>query len=131
MLKGFETETKPLTVDEANILDPLVRGLNNHKGEDQAIKAKDIIAAMRALGEGDEFSALAKFNGARLRKLVNHIRREGLIVELVSTSKGYWVETDREKIKDCITSLHQRATAIQEVSTAMAMRWNNNENQTT
>lgn len=130
MLKGFGTETKPLTEDEVDLLEPLMQGFNSHKGEDNAIKAKDIISGMRALGKDADFKPLARFSGARLRKLVNHIRREGLIVELVSTSKGYWVETDREKIKDCIISMHQRAQAIQAVSTAMAMRWNNNENQT-
>lgn len=131
MIKGFETETKPLTEDEAKTLPWLITGFNNHKGEDNAITASNIISSMRLTGTERDMKTLMKFNGARLRKLVNHIRREGLIKELVSTSKGYWVETDREKIKDCITSMHQRATAIQAVSSAMAMRWNNNENQTT
>ncbi len=131
MIKGFEKETKPLTEDDLKILPFLISGLNNHKGEENAIKAEDIVSSMRMTGERKEMKAMSKFGGARLRKLVGHIRREGLIKELVSTSKGYWVETDREKIKHCITSLHQRATAIQSVSSAMAMRWNNNENQTT
>jgi carbamoylphosphate synthase small subunit len=121
MIKGFEEESKPLTPEEAKLIEPLVKGFNGHTGEENAIKAHEIIESMKKWCSNNDVKIT--FNGSRLRKLVNHIRLNGLIEELIATSKGYWVETNREKIKDCITSLHQRANAIQAVSSAMANRW--------
>lgn len=124
MIPGFEEQTKPLTPEEDAMLPFLILGFKAHRGEANAIKTKDIIAGMRKVGAEKKIKYMDKFTGDRLRKMVNHIRRHGYIKELVSTSKGYWVETDMKIIAKCIGSIHARGKAILNVSAAMSKRWN-------
>ena len=52
-----------------------------------------------------------KVTGARLRKLVNFIRRHGL-APIISTSRGYYTSWDKQEILNQINSLNDRAEGI-------------------
>jgi hypothetical protein len=60
-----------------------------------------------------------KITGARLRKLINYIRRKDMIPCLVASSKGYYIATDNEDMRRFVTSLQQREDAIRAVRIAM------------
>ena len=112
MIEGFEDHTQPLTDYERDILLPvIVKGLNRKVGENNSITSKEIIRRLSGLGY--------KISGARLRKIVNHIRIKGLIKCLMASSKGYWIESDAQKVMDYILSLEQRAESIQNVAESL------------
>ena len=112
MIEGFEEHTQALTDYERDILLPvIVKGLNRKIGEDNSITSKEIIRKLTDLGY--------KISGARLRKIVNHIRIKGLIKCLMASSRGYWIEDDPQKLMTYIISLEQRAESIQNVAESL------------
>ena len=108
MINGFEKETHELTDYEMFLLPKIVIGLKTKVGETKAITNKEMVDKLRLLDY--------KVNPARIRKIINHIRINRLIINLVSSSKGYWVENNIDRIKSYIESLEQRANEIQRVA---------------
>lgn len=112
MINGFESETCELNLDEIAICDYVVKRLRHNTGKDNAVTSKKIMSKINeSLG--------VKIDGSRLRKIVNHIRRNDLLPGLVASSLGYYIETDREEILKYIQSLRQRAEAIMAVANSM------------
>lgn len=111
MINGFEEYTKELNSDENKMLPRIAKGLNTKRGIDNAVKNDAIVEGMRKLGH--------KLGNARVRKLINVIRRYGLVNFLIASSKGYHVATSREEVVDYIESLKQRESAIAEVRSAL------------
>lgn len=105
MIEGFEKQTHPLTQKELFLIDPICRGLQAHVGEDKAITNFQMRAGLELSGHG-------KISDARIRKIINHIRAEHLVHNVIATSKGYWIETDPEKVRKYVQSLYDRASAI-------------------
>lgn len=105
MITNFEEITNPLSDDELKLLPLLLRGFIRHS-EDNPIKAPAIIEAINCRSD-----IPIKLTGPRLRKLCNHIRRNGLL-PLIATSKGYFTSHDPEVIQEQIRSLRERADAI-------------------
>lgn len=102
MINGFENITADLSEYEKSVLMPLViRGLKTKVGEHNAITSTKMIKALRDRGH--------KLDGARLRKIIHVIRVKGLVPCLVASSKGYWIETSFEKLKEYKKSLKKRA----------------------
>ena len=108
MINGFEKETHELTDYEMFLLPKIVIGLKTKVGETKAITNKEMVDKLRLLDY--------KVNPARIRKIINYIRINRLIINLVSSSKGYWVENNIDRIKSYIESLEQRANEIQRVA---------------
>lgn len=110
MVENFEDITAPLTEDEYKVLPFIVAGLER-RTRDNPVKSKEIEDAVNArlstYGVGPKF----KLSGARLRKVVNHIRQAG-IIPVIATSSGYYTTQDPEDIKSNIRSLEDRAAAI-------------------
>lgn len=106
MIKGFEQYTQPLDDYERDVILPLlVRGLKTKIGKQQAIKNEAMISALKTRG-------LKKINPARIRKIINHIRVNGLIRNLVASSNGYYIELDLEERKKYAESIRQRAESM-------------------
>ena len=104
-LINFEEQTAPLSDYEREVLLPLfVRGLRTKIGKDQSITSKEIISALTKTGH--------KVNGARVRKIINHIRINGIIRNLIATSNGYHISKCPEEIARYRESLVQRASSI-------------------
>lgn len=112
MINGFTQQTEPLTDYERNTLLPVIcRGLSNKFGEAKAITNSAITRAMKGAGY--------QLNEARVRKIINHIRVNGMIRWLIATSKGYYIATSREEMEDYIGSLRGRELAIRAVRESM------------
>ncbi len=69
-------------------------------------KSNEIVNYVNDFGTTD-----SKFTDVRLRKIVNYYRTNA-ILPIMSSSKGYFVSYDKDKILTMIKSLSQRATAI-------------------
>lgn len=112
MLEGFENETKPLTAYESDVLLPVMRKcLSRHIGEDRAVKNFQMCEALEKNGY--------KVSEARIRKLINHIRINGLVECLVATSKGYYIAENTSEVRSHISSLRGREEAIRAVRLAL------------
>jgi hypothetical protein len=105
MITNFEKETCPLTDDEKNFVQLVIQGLST-KTKDNPVKS-DVIC--EKLNEKYNFGC--KMTGARLRKITNFIRSEG-ILPVIATSNGYYCSYDKREIEDQIKSLYERAEAI-------------------
>lgn len=108
MIIGFEEETKPLTTEEISMVGLFVKGFQGKIGESSAVTAAEIEYKMKALGYS--------MSGARVRKIINHLRVKKLVKNLVATSKGYYIEQDPEKVKLYAAGLKARADAIMAVA---------------
>lgn len=107
MIQNFEDFTEELNPDEIKLIKPLIEGLRT-KTKDNTIKAPVIV---RKMNEYALKNNLTKITEPRLRKLVNHIRVNGLL-PVIATSQGYYVSYDKQEILDQINSLTQRANSI-------------------
>lgn len=112
MIQGFEEQTAPLTEYERTTLLPmLVKCIERRKGADMAVTNTRIVKAFREHGY--------TLSEARVRKLVNHIRINGLVPRLVASSRGYYVTDDMNELRTFLQSLRGREEAIRAVRIAM------------
>lgn len=113
MITNFEEITENLTEEEKDLLPYLKKVLNKFSNRENAIKSEnlcDIINQVYIMENG--FDSMKKpMNGVRLRKLVNHSRREG-IIPIIATSEGYFITFDQTEIEKQIKSLKERANGI-------------------
>ena len=112
MLNGFEEQTKPLDEYEEKTLLPLViLGLSNKVGKGKAVKNNYICKMLKTQGY--------KIDGARLRKLINHIRIRNMVIGLIATSDGYYIAESRSEMGKYLQSLRGRENAIKAVRVAI------------
>ena len=117
MINGFQTQTEPLTDYERDTLLPVIcRGLVTKVGEKMAITNTAITKAMRGAGY--------QLTEARLRKIINHIRTKGMVKWLIATSKGYYIATSVDEMRQYIESLRGREDAIRAVRESMEKHLN-------
>lgn len=112
MIHGFEQQTAPLNDYEREVLLPvIVRGLLKRVGKSNRVTSTAIVVGMKKAGY--------RLDGPRLRKIINHIRSNDIIVGLVSDGKGYYVATTASEIDECIASLQGRVDATQAIIRAL------------
>lgn len=112
MLTGFEDITQPLTEYEQDVLLPVfVEGFMNKFGRSNAVTNKQIVERLKRKDY--------KVSDVRVRKIINHIRANGLINGLIATSDGYYISTDPDEIKRYIDSLEGRISAINQIRDTM------------
>lgn len=107
-INGFERETKPLSKDELGHVKTLAHALSHRVGKANCITNQEIIIGFKGRG--------VKVNPSRVRKLINYIRINRIVENVIATNDGYYVETDKREICLYVTSLRQRAEAILEVA---------------
>jgi hypothetical protein len=117
MINGFEEETAPLNYEEKLLCARFMKGLSKRVGKENAITAVKISSTLEAEG--------IKCEGARIRKIINHIRLNNLVPRLLATNRGYYVSTDAKEIEDYIEGLDQRIKAIQAVKDSIAYQLSN------
>lgn len=106
MITGFDKETAPLTADELKMVPVFVRCMEeNHRGEHRAVSATKICEAFNR-------GSAVKWEGPRLRKLVNHCVCNDLVHCLVANSKGYYIATDYGECLAYMESLRGRIEAM-------------------
>ena len=108
MIQGWKEETAPLSADEKKLLPMIVKGLQTKKGKSQAITSVEIMKKMKSAG--------FDLKPPRLRKMIHHIRANHLVMNLVSSSKGYYIATDKADIIRYIQSLNDRISAIERIA---------------
>lgn len=102
MITNFENITAPLSEEEHLLVPIIIRNMKKYTSANP-IKEPQIVAGMKMHGH--------KFSGALLRKLVNHIRGNGLAA-IIATSKGYFTSDDNGEILQQIQSMRDRASAM-------------------
>tara|TARA_R110002050_G_scaffold266232_1_gene407564 strand:+ start:270 stop:617 length:348 start_codon:yes stop_codon:yes gene_type:complete len=106
MIKGFEDYTEQLNEYEKNTLLPIIiRGLKTKIGVKNAITNKRIAEAL-------SYAGYKGLHGSRIRKIINYIRIEGSIINLVASSKGYWIEDNIEIRKRYVEGVKSRANSM-------------------
>lgn len=105
MIQGFEDQTEELTQYEIEVLVPImVKGLSTKIGQDNAITNSKIRSRLK--------DKEMDISDARIRKIINYIRVNKLIVNLLATSKGYFISNDPAEINKYKESLISRANSI-------------------
>lgn len=113
MIKNFEEQTAPLSEYEEKTLVPVfIRGLITKVGKDNAITNGQIVTAMKGAGY--------RISDTRVRKIINHIRINGLVQGVIATSDGYYIATTEQELADYEESLLGRENAIRAVRLSMA-----------
>lgn len=105
MIVGFELETQPLTAYEKNTLLPIfIWCLSSKVGKAKAVTNAQMVAGMKKQGY--------KVTDPRVRKIINHIRQNGLVNCLVAMNTGYFVATAENELLEYEESLLGRLRAI-------------------
>jgi hypothetical protein len=108
MVNGFEDITFELTDYEKAVLVPvIVKGLNQMVGKNHCFTNKQCCEKLTKLGYDCK--------DARFRKIVHHIRINGLVTNLIATSHGYYKATTKQEMEAYINSLKERRNAISAV----------------
>ena len=108
MIKNFEIQTQPLTEYEEGTLLPLfIAGLKTKVGKERSVTNAEIVSALKKQGY--------KIDGARVRKIINHIRIKCLVQGLIATSEGYYIATSDKELAEYEESLKGREDAIRAV----------------
>lgn len=108
MITNFEFETQPLSEYEESILLPVfIVGLSKRVGVQSAIRNSQIVMQLK--------SKNYKVSDVRVRKIINHIRIQGLIQGLIATSDGYYIATSEAELEQYEESLLGRENAIRAV----------------
>lgn len=112
MLTGFEDLTVELDDFELGLVDKFVKGLSRRVGKKNAISNKAIRKSMiNRYG--------IKINDTRIRKIVQYLRVNGLVVDLIATNSGYYVAENEEEYNRYIQSLNERIRSIQYTKVCM------------
>lgn len=105
MIQGFEEQTEELTQYEIEVLVPImVKGLSTKIGQDNAITNSKIRSRLK--------DKEMDITDSKIRKIINYIRVNKLIVNLLATSKGYFISNDPNEISRYKESLIARANSI-------------------
>ena len=113
MIEGFGRYTAPLDEYERDVILPtMVKCLANHVGKGNAITNSMMRKKMEEFGYGN-------IGEVRIRKIISHIRMEGLLPCLIGTGRGYHVATTSREMDDYISSFNSRIEAMIEVRNAL------------
>lgn len=105
MLTNFENITYELNEEELRMVPDICEAFRKYS-KDNPIKAPEICEKINS-NKPDA----SKFTEARLRKICNYIRSNGMI-PLIATSRGYYVDYSREALESQIKSLTERSNSI-------------------
>ena len=111
MISNFERDTVRLSGYEKNELMPVViEKLKTCVGKRKVITNKKLIR---------QHLGYYVVDPARLRKVINYIRVNGIIPCVASSNKGFFVASNEIEISECISTLEALADSIQEVIEAL------------
>jgi hypothetical protein len=109
MITNYENITEGLTQEETKIILPKVVELVRwRRGKENAVTNRKLVNLLTAMGHD--------VCEPRIRKMINQIRLNGIVKNLLATSKGYYITTDHEEIKNYVKSLRERASAINAIA---------------
>ena len=112
MITGFDDITHELTAEESGYVKYVCDILKQRIGKDLAITNGEISRMLKSR-IGDNVT------GPRMRKIINFIRRAGMVPCLLSNSQGYFVSYNELEVQAYIKSLTERADAIRQVAISL------------
>lgn len=104
MIINWERYTHELTDQEKKIVPRVIQGIVKRIGRNNAIKNAQMCRVLTNEGH--------KISGPRLRKILNFIRSEAIIKNIVATSEGYYIATTQKDLDDYRESINARVHAI-------------------
>ena len=111
-LKNFEKLTFELDdYEKKYLLNPIINGLKVKIGKENAVTSGHTVSILKKHGY--------KISGARFRKIIQYIRVNDLVKNLIATSKGYYVSNDPVEREGFLLSLKQRIQSMTTTYDAM------------
>ena len=107
MILGFDEDTYELTDLEEKMIPLFVRGFSSKLGKINSITNREIVAKMKKYHPF--------LTEARVRKIINYIRKKNLVPGLIASSSGYYVTRDPREIERYIVSLSGRIKEIERI----------------
>ncbi len=120
MIRGFEKETEDLNEQEVRLSHLIALTLDTRVGLHNALTNNQLCEVI-------EFHHGLIVSPSKMRKIINHIRRNKLVKNLIANTKGYFVSKDREEIIEYVKSLYERIDAIKEVAESFDVNVNQKE----
>jgi hypothetical protein len=116
MIWNFEEFTQPLTDKEKEVIPHYYDYLiNNAFGNRNRKYATQIIGSLSyKLADSG-----IKIDNVLIGKMTNFLRTESIIPNLIGTSTGYYVATEKQEVLDGIESMRQRARSIMAAADGM------------
>jgi hypothetical protein len=108
MVIGFEEYTASLSEGEVAIAEWLATELPKYVGKKKAVSNHRIRWIL--------FEKHGIVTPARVRKLINYIRINCLVANLIANNAGYYVAETQEEVETYVHSLRQRAASIMHVA---------------
>ena len=108
MIKNFEQHTVELSPDEQRFVGVIADRFAAKKGKKHIVTADQIIDGLKR-----QFNV--EFQESRVRKMIQYIRLNNMVIGLIATSKGYFVAESIAEIEDWIDSLKSRENAIRSI----------------
>jgi len=104
-MKNFEELTHELNDDEKRIAVLLCQLFREKPGKKNTFKNHDL----RQWLEKEHFEPIS---GPRLRKVIQFIRLNGMLIGLIASHSGYWLTEDPEELRSWIESMQERENAV-------------------
>ena len=126
MITNFEEITQDLSDKDLVLLPIMINGLKSHT-EKNPIKAPEIVKSVNDfLKTTTKNGKPPKFSEPKLRKFVNHIRKNALL-PLCATPAGYFVTENKEMLASQVRSLYERGNSINSSADGLSSilkKWN-------
>ena len=101
MSKNYSLLQDDLSEFEKSCVPVIVKGLQGKIGKDKAVSNPYIISKMDSLG----FEGLTQ---PRIRKIVNYIRNNDLLLLLCANSKGYFLPQNLTELDEYLETMEKR-----------------------
>lgn len=105
MINGFAEQTVELAPDEIEIVKILVNRFKQKKGKEHILNNGQLCKALET-----HYNILT--TEPRIRKVVQYIRNNNLLIGFIANSHGYYVADSKEEILAWITTMEQRRNSI-------------------
>ena len=86
---------------ELKCIDPIIKGLSNKIGKENAVSNNYIIDKMNQFG-------YIGLTPPRVRKIINHIRNNNLLMCVCANSKGYFLPKNMKELNDYMDTMEKR-----------------------
>ena len=86
---------------ELKCIDPIIKGLSNKIGKENAVSNNYIIDKMNQFG-------YIGLTPPRVRQIINHIRNNNLLMCVCANSKGYFLPKNMKELNDYMDTMEKR-----------------------
>ena len=125
MIKNFENITTTLSSSELKVSEILVDAFKGmEKGKENAKTSSKIREALKTKMD-------IILEDVRLRRIINYIRQNDLVLGLCTTSSGYFMAANAKEFHDTLTSLNERIKSQTYTLQHMILQYNKMYNYTT